>query len=210
MVKVIWNIYIVFIIFKSEIKITWYNNNDINKISLLKLKSSSKFKSISIFSFKTFWISILASIWLEMQVQLDVGLQINLNFDLRAAGLKFKTGSIFGFKTFCISVFELARNSLPARYSASKHFIFQSSSWLEIQVQLDIRLQSNLNFVLRAGSKFKPSSIFGFKIFWITIFELARNSNPARYSASNHFEFRSSSWFDIQSKLLNYEFRSSS
>ena len=91
---------------------------------------------------------------------------INVNMgDILAASV--------GFKTFWISIFELARNSFPVRYSASKHFEFRCLSWPEIQDQLDIRRQNILNvnlrasldiqsklFNLRASSKFKARSKF--------------------------------------------------
>ena len=67
---------------------------------------------------------------------------------------------LFGFKAFWVSSW--ARNSFPARCSASKQFEFQSSSWLGIQVHLDNCLQNILNIDLRAGSKLNSSSIFGF------------------------------------------------
>ena len=81
-------------------------------------------------------------------------------------------------------------------------FEFRSSNWLEIQIQLEIRLWKYLNFDIRAGSKFKSSSKFAFETFWISIFELARNSNSARNWTLKMFEFWFSSWLEIQIQLV--------
>lgn len=109
--------------------------------------------------------------------------------------------------------------------SSFLNFEFRSSSWLEIQLQLEIRVLKILNFDLRGGSKFNPSSKFRFRKYWISIFKLARNSNPARNSvyffilflisifdlarnstpagnsAFENFEFWSLSWLEIQLQL---------
>jgi hypothetical protein len=121
----------------------------------------------------------------------------------------------FGFWKFWISIFELARNSTPARNSGFENLEFRSSSWLDILLQLEIRVLKILNFDLRTGSKFNSSSKFNFWQFWISIFELAPNSTPAWNSGFWNFEFRSLSWFEIQLQLeirvlKKFEFRSSS
>jgi hypothetical protein len=53
----------------------------------------------------------------------------------------------FGLWIFWISIFELARNSTPARNSSFENFEFGSLSWLEIQLQLEIGFLKILNLV---------------------------------------------------------------
>jgi hypothetical protein len=124
-----------------------------------------------------------------------------------------------GFWKFWISIFELAWNTNPAQNSGFQNFEFRSSSWLEIQHQLEIRLFKVLNFDLRSCSKFNASSKWNssFWKFWISIFELTRNSTSARISGFSNFQFRSSSWLEIQLqleirvlKILNFDLRAGS
>ena len=151
--------------------------------------------------------------WLEINFQLDIRLQRCWIFELVRVGSKFKSSSISGFKAIWN---KKARNSFPALYSISDHFQFRTSSRLEFHFQLDIRLQNNLNFDLRAGSKFIPSSIFGSIAIGFLIFELALNLSPARYSRLQNIlnidlragsKFKSSSKFESQPVRTSVVFR---
>jgi hypothetical protein len=90
--------------------------------------------------------------WLEIQLQLEFWLLKILNFDLRA-GSKINSMSKFWCWNFWISISELARNTVPARNSGVKKFEFRYSRWLEILLQLEIRLLQS----------------------WISFFELTQN-----------------------------------
>jgi hypothetical protein len=151
------------------------NFNAVSKFGFLKI--SSKFNSSSKFGF----FSIL-------------------NFDLRA-GSKFYSSSKFGFSKFWISFFELSQNSIPARNSAFENLNSDFRAGSKFNSSFKFGFLKILNFDLRAGSKFNFSSKFWFWKFWISIFELTRNSTPARNSAFLNLEFRSSSWLEIQLQL---------
>jgi hypothetical protein len=182
----------------------------------LDLLAGSKFNISSKFGF---FFKFRSSSWLKIQLQLEILLFLNfefrssglleiqlqlairvlkiLNFDLRAS-LKFNFSSKLGFWKVWISIFRTGSKFNSSSKFGFYHFEFRSSSWLEIQLQLKIPVLIILNFDLRASLKFNSSSKFGFWKFWISIFELARNSTPARNSALLDFEFRFSSWLEIQ------------
>ena len=125
--------------------------------------------------FKMFWRRISSFCFLT---EVNFFLFLNTTFHINALIYKEVEYSftVFLFKPFWISIFEQARKSSPARYQASKDFEFRSSKWLEIHVHLDIDFKTFLNFDLQTGSKFKSSSIFGFKTCWTMIIDLARYS----------------------------------
>ena len=126
-----------------------------------------------------------------------------MNIDI-PAGSKFKSSSQFGFKSswisifelagnsnkiikLWISIFELARNSNPARYLASKYFEFRSSSWFEIQIQLEMCLQSILNIEIQLEMRLQIICISIFKVYCKII----------------NFDLRTRSKFKASSKCIN-------
>jgi hypothetical protein len=135
-----------------------FNQNCWNCFKTLNvdLRADSKFNSSSKFGFWKFWISIFVLVQNSTPAR-NLAFYKSFNFDLRVAS-KFNSTSKFGFWKILISI----------------------SSWLEIQVKLEIRILKILNFDLRTGLKFNTRSKFRFWKFWNSIFELARNLTQAR------------------------------
>ena len=106
-----------------------------------------------------------ASSKIEIQNNVKPNIELVLNFE-QVLRSKFKSRRIFDFNKFefrspnCLEI----QIQLDIRLQ-NECFEFRSSSWLKIHFQLDIQFQSNLNFDPRAGSTFKSSSMFGFKTF---------------------------------------------